>query len=229
MSRTILLAGGGTGGHVYPLVAVADALRRAEPSLRIVFIGTKRGIETRVVPACGYELELVQVEPIRGMGALGALWGLWSACTSLPASRTLLRRLHPVAVLTVGGYAAGPISLAARAMSIPLALLEPNAVMGLANRAIAPLVSRAYTAFPDVERHFAAHKVLRCGVPIRAGFRPAPLQERPEQVCVLVLGGSQGARTLNDNVPIALGSHRSKLVIRHQCGQADVGRVKQQY
>lgn len=229
MTRTILLAGGGTGGHVYPLVAVATALRAIIPSVRIVFVGTERGLEKDVVPQRGYELELMQVRPIRGVGTFGALRGMVSAASALPASYALLKRVEPAAVLTVGGYAAGPISLAARTRGIPLALLEPNAVMGFANRALAPWVDRAYTAFPAVERHFASRKVCRSGVPIRDGFVPTAWQRAAPLLRVLVLGGSQGARTLNENVPRALAAHRSRITVQHQCGRSDVELVKARY
>lgn len=227
--RTLLLAGGGTGGHVYPLVAVADALKRIDAELRVVFVGTERGLEKQVVPARGYELELMRVWPIRGGGAFGALRGVGGAVAALPESQRLLRRLRPSAVLTVGGYAAGPVSAAACLRGIPLALLEPNAVMGLANRLLAPFVDRAYTAFPLSERHFAANKVLRSGVPIREGFEPAVwvAEARPQRI--LVLGGSQGARTLNENLPSALARQQPKVQVKHQCGKADVDLVAQRY
>lgn len=229
MSPTIVLAGGGTGGHVYPLIAVAEALRTLLPELRIVFVGTERGLETRIVPEHGFELELVEVRPIRGFGVSGALRGVWCAMRALPSSRALLEKLEPCAVLTVGGYAAGPVSLMARRLQIPVGLLEPNAVMGLANRWMAPFVQRAYTAFSPVERHFTSSKVRRTGVPIRAGFSRAPyvLTARPRRV--LVLGGSQGARTLNERVPLALGQQSVELEVRHQCGKTDVDFVKAQY
>jgi UDP-N-acetylglucosamine--N-acetylmuramyl-(pentapeptide) pyrophosphoryl-undecaprenol N-acetylglucosamine transferase len=145
---TIVLAGGGTGGHVFPMIAVADALKRLAPELRLVFVGTERGMETRIVPQRGYELELVRVLPIRGGGVPGALRGAARALAAIPESRALLRRLAPRAVFSIGGYAAGPIALSARSLGIPLALMEPNAVIGLANRLVAPLVDRAYTGDP---------------------------------------------------------------------------------
>lgn len=214
---------------MYPLVAVATALRKIAPDVRIVFVGTERGIEKRVVPELGYELELMQVRPIRGVGLVGGLRGVASAFTALPASHAMIRRVAPAAVLTVGGYAAGPISLVARIRGIPLALLEPNAVMGFANRAIAAWVNRAYTAFASVERHFASGRVRRFGVPIRDGFSPAPWTSRGEVLRILVLGGSQGARSLNENVPLALADHRSRIAVKHQCGKADLELVKARY
>src|SRR5262245_43952031 len=134
---TLLLAGGGTGGHVFPMVAVADALRSLAPEVDVVFVGTERGLETKVVPARGYALELVKVAPIRGGGLSTALRGIGRAVGSLPEAHALLERRRPRAVLSIGGYAAGPVSLVARARGIPLALLEPNAAIGLANRLVA--------------------------------------------------------------------------------------------
>jgi UDP-N-acetylglucosamine--N-acetylmuramyl-(pentapeptide) pyrophosphoryl-undecaprenol N-acetylglucosamine transferase len=229
MTASIILAGGGTGGHVYPLIAVAEALRHLAPELKIVFVGTERGIETRVVPERGFELELVKVLPIRGFGVSGGVRGAVCAVGSLPASRALIERLNPCAVLTVGGYAAGPVSLMARWARRPVGLLEPNAVMGLANRLMAPLVQRAYTAFEPAERFFHPSKVLRSGVPIRNGFSPQPyvLTARPRRV--LVLGGSQGARTLNEQLPLAFAKQSIPLEVRHQCGKNDVELVRARY
>ncbi|HEY4156783.1 MAG TPA: undecaprenyldiphospho-muramoylpentapeptide beta-N-acetylglucosaminyltransferase [Polyangiaceae bacterium] len=217
---TLLFAGGGTGGHVYPLIAVADAVRALSPELRLVFVGTERGMETRVVPERGYELELMGVLPIRGGGVGGALRGIWRAAGSLPEGRALVSKYAPAAVLSIGGYAAGPLSLAARLAGIPVALIEPNSVIGLANRLIAPFVQRAYTAFAESERHFTPSVVRRAGVPIRAGFDArdyAPSSERPR---VIVIGGSLGAKALNEAVPQAIARLSAAPVVVHQCGRA---------
>jgi UDP-N-acetylglucosamine--N-acetylmuramyl-(pentapeptide) pyrophosphoryl-undecaprenol N-acetylglucosamine transferase len=227
---TIVLAGGGTGGHVFPLVAVAVALRELEPSLECVFVGTERGIETRVVPSRGYRLELMNVLPMRGGGLRGVVQGGLRAAGAVGEARELLRQLSPRAVLSVGGYAAGPIALAAALARIPLALLEPNSVMGFANRLIAPLVSRAYTAFEPVQRHFRRSVVLRSGVPLGPGFRPTPYELPPGgPVRVLVLGGSQGAVALNETVPRALARLHPKLEIVHQAGPNHEAAVTRRY
>ncbi len=228
-SRTILLAGGGTGGHVFPMVAVADALGRLAPRVRCVFVGTDRGIETRVVPERGYELCLMRVEPIRGGGIRGVARGVARAVASLPEARALVRRLEPGAVFSVGGYAAGPVSLAARSLGIPVGLMEPNAVIGLSNRLIAPLVQRAYTAFEDAERHFRGSAVLRSGVPIRDGFHPRDLLRRDGPLRILVLGGSQGAKALNEVLPEALRLLESDVRVVHQCGRAHEAAVLERY
>ncbi|MBN2195429.1 MAG: undecaprenyldiphospho-muramoylpentapeptide beta-N-acetylglucosaminyltransferase [Polyangiaceae bacterium] len=215
----IVFAGGGTGGHVFPLLAVADALRRIAPAVQPIFVGTERGIETRVIPERGYELVLVEVAPIRGCGVAGALRGVGKAAASVPAAARLLAKRRPRAVFSVGGYVAGPISLAARLKGIPLALLEPNAAIGLSNQLVASVVSRAYTAFAEPERHFRPSVVLRTGVPIRDGFAPRPYQRGLRQLAVLVLGGSQGARTLNESIPRSLAQARTPVRVVHQCGR----------
>lgn len=226
---TILLAGGGTGGHVFPLLAVADALSALEPELDCVFVGTERGIETRVVPQRGYRLELADVLPLRGGGVRGAAAGTLRALRAVGDGHKLVQRLAPRAVLSIGGYAAGPVSLAAAIRRIPLALIEPNSVMGLANRLIAPLVSRAYTAFDPVERHFRGSVVLRTGVPIQRGFSPRPYELVPDELSVLVLGGSQGAVALNDTVPRALARLKNKVSIVHQAGPQHGAAVERRY
>lgn len=229
MSATLVLAGGGTGGHVYPMVAVAHALRRLRPELRLVFVGTERGMETRVVPEQGFELELLHVLPIRGGGLSGAVAGVVQAARSLPESRRLLRRLEARAVFSIGGYAAGPVSLAARTLGLPVALMEPNSVIGLANQLIAPFVQRAYTAFQVAEAKFAPAIVRATGVPLRDGFAPRPYPLRRGPLRVLVLGGSQGAKTLNEVVPEALMHVRAPLRVLHQCGAAHVDEVRRRY
>lgn len=203
------------------MLAVADALQKQVPSLRLVFVGTARGIESRVVPEHGYELTLMRIEPMRGGGVSGLLRGAAIAARSVPRGWALIGRLRPRAIFSIGGYAAGPVSLAAWARRVPLALMEPNAVLGLANRLVVPLVTRAYTAFPEPCRHFSPGVVLQSGVPIRAGFqpRPYPRRQRGQTLRVLVLGGSQGAKALNEAVPRALGLAQTPIRVTHQCGR----------
>lgn len=222
----VFLAGGGTGGHVFPLVALAHALRRQRPEIRPVFIGTARGMETRFVPEQGFELELLDVLPIRGGGLGGALRGALRAAALLPESRALIRRYDAAAVFSIGGYAAGPVSAAARTLGLPLALMEPNSVIGLANKILAPFVSRAYTAFPEAELAFSPSIVRARGVPLRPGFDPRPYRTQSGPLRVLVLGGSQGAKALNELLPEALARIEWPLTVTHQCGGAHVDAVE---
>jgi UDP-N-acetylglucosamine--N-acetylmuramyl-(pentapeptide) pyrophosphoryl-undecaprenol N-acetylglucosamine transferase len=225
---TLVFAGGGTGGHVFPMLAVADAVRVLAPGIELVFVGTERGLETKLVPERGYRLEIVKALPLRGGGAVGALKGAVRAARSIPEMRALLARLAPSAVFSVGGYAAGAVAVAARLASIPLALLEPNSEVGIANRLVAPLVQRAYTAFPESEHHFSAGSVLRSGVPLRVGFRPSAYARR-EELSVLVLGGSQGAVSLNEAVPRALSRVDFPVRVVHQCGAGKDAAVRALY
>ncbi|HXK17154.1 MAG TPA: undecaprenyldiphospho-muramoylpentapeptide beta-N-acetylglucosaminyltransferase [Polyangiaceae bacterium] len=217
---TLVFAGGGTGGHVFPMLAVADAVKALLPSARLVFVGTDKGMETRLVPERGYELELLKVLPIRGGGLSGALRGIGRAASSIPDARDIVARVAPRAVFSIGGYAAGPVALAARTLRVPLALMEPNAEAGLANRLIAPFVQRAYIAFPESQRYFKPAITVRTGVPIRDGFTPVPYAAPQGGLRVLVIGGSQGAKSLNEAVPRALSHLGDTVRVVHQCGRA---------
>lgn len=230
--RTVVLAGGGTGGHVFPLVAVARALVAIDPGIHPVFVGTPRGMEVRFVPEQGFDLELLDVLPLRGGGPLGFLRGTMRALSQLPRGRALIERLGAVGVLSVGGYAAGPVSLAARTLGLPVGLLEPNSVIGLSNRLLAPFVQRAYTAFEVAEPAFDPAVVRPLGVPIRPDFTPRPYQLDAAAPRVLVLGGSQGALSLNRVLPGALAAVRRRvpgLSVVHQCGAAHVEAVRGTY
>lgn len=199
---SFVIAGGGTGGHVFPGLAVADALRRLA-DVDVTFVGTARGLEARVVPSRGYPLELLTVEPMKGGGVARAVRGAFVASAATARALAIVRRARPRAVLSVGGYAAGPVSLAAAALGVPLAILEPNAKMGLTSTLLAPFARRAYVAWPEAARFVRASALRVVGVPLRDGFVPAPYAaHRPLRV--LVLGGSQGAKALNDRMPEAM-------------------------
>lgn len=228
---TIFMAGGGTGGHVFPLLAVARALTTLVPELELVFIGTDRGIDESVVPKAGYKLELMSTLPFRGGGVSGASKGMFSVARSLPRARELLKRYQPRAVFSLGGYAAVPIALGARLGGAPLALMEPNATPGLANRLVGPVAQRVYTAFEETKKYFAARAVLRSGVAIRDGFDPQPYTWNGggQPLRVLVLGGSQGARSLNLAVAPALSQVKFPLDIVHQVGRGNLSAMRQRY
>ena len=239
---TVLIAGGGTGGHVFPMIAVGDALRATGEDVAVVYVGTARGIEARVMGERGDELELMNVLPLRGAGLRGLFRGAVRAALSVPEARALVRRRRPDVVLSLGGYAAGPVALAARTLGVPLTLLEPNSVLGLTNRLLSPLASRAYTAFPEVERVFKPSVVLRAGVPLRRAFEPSPSVPQPDRVVVLVLGGSLGAAALNEVVPRALAAMRrhwrgpsaaapleTRIEVLHQTGKEREAAVRTLY
>jgi UDP-N-acetylglucosamine--N-acetylmuramyl-(pentapeptide) pyrophosphoryl-undecaprenol N-acetylglucosamine transferase len=215
----ILFAGGGTGGHVFPAVAVAEALE-ATADVEVVFCGTARGVEARVIPARGWRLECLDVQPMKGGGALRALRGAFVAALATGHALRLVRALRPAVVLSVGGYAAGPVTLAAALTGVPVAVMEPNSVVGLANRLLAPLAKRAYLAWPDTQRPFRSDARRLVGVPLRGGFAPRPYAPGARKR-VLVLGGSQGAQALNERMPLAFARLRDVpgLEILHQAGR----------
>ncbi len=232
MSRPVVfMAGGGTGGHVFPLLAVAQAIRELSPEVESIFIGTDRGIESRVVPAAGFRLELMATLPFRGGGLKGASRGLLSVARSLPRSRALIKEYAPRAVCSVGGYAAVPIALAARASGIPLALMEPNSTPGLANKLVGPVARRVYTAFEHDSRFFPRSAQLRTGVALRTGFSPSPYawSGKGQPLRILVLGGSQGARSLNDIAAPALSRMKVPITIVHQVGKGNLLAMRQRY
>jgi UDP-N-acetylglucosamine--N-acetylmuramyl-(pentapeptide) pyrophosphoryl-undecaprenol N-acetylglucosamine transferase len=229
---SLLFAGGGTGGHVFPMIAVADAVRALAPDVELVFAGTARGLEVKVVPARGYVLETLNIAPLRGDGLRGAVRGTYLAARAVVDARALVRRHVPRAVLSVGGYAAGPIALAARSLGVPVALVEPNGAIGLANRLVAPFVQRAYIAFPEAEKHFSRNRTLSTGVPLREGFTPRdyPPGRKPSAFSVLVLGGSQGAESLNRTVPRSLSRLAGvDVTVVHQCGSGRDAQVRALY
>jgi UDP-N-acetylglucosamine--N-acetylmuramyl-(pentapeptide) pyrophosphoryl-undecaprenol N-acetylglucosamine transferase len=219
---TIFLAGGGTGGHVFPMLAVGDAIVSSDPSCRVVYVGTARGLEARVVPEQGKHLELLDILPLRGGGLVGFARGVKNATAAIPEARDLVRRFNPSAVLSVGGYASGPVCLAARTLGVAVGILEPNSVMGLSNRLLSPFAVRAYTAFPEVDRYFRPSVVRRYGVPLRRAFTPAAYEPCQDKLSLLVLGGSQGAKALNDTLPRALARVKGRfpgLSVIHQTGR----------
>lgn len=234
--RTILIAGGGTGGHVFPGLAVAKAIRSiTHDAVRVVFAGSPRGLESRVIPEQGFELELLDVEPMKGGGAGRAIRGALVAAKATQKARALARRVHPLAVLSVGGYAAGPAALACVSQRVPLAILEPNSTLGLANRMLAPFAKRAYLAWSVTGRHFRSDKARLYGVPLRPGFAPEPYEPAvgaPRRV--LVLGGSQGAAALNEVLPqvwkrVATRRDMPSLAIVHQTGRDRESAVRAAY
>jgi UDP-N-acetylglucosamine--N-acetylmuramyl-(pentapeptide) pyrophosphoryl-undecaprenol N-acetylglucosamine transferase len=162
----LLVAGGGTGGHLFPGIAVADEVIRCGGS-EVLFVGTSRGIEVRAVPAAGYALETLQVTGLKRMGLRAALRGLLRVPLAILRSRAILRRFRPDVVLGVGGYASGPMLLAAALLGYPTAIQEQNSVPGITNRVLGRLVRAVFIAFEDAARFFPARKIERLGNPVR--------------------------------------------------------------
>jgi len=228
----LLLAAGGTGGHVIPGLVLARELCGRGPEHRVLFVGTSRGVENRLVPPAGFPLELLEVAALQGEPLAARLRNLLRLPGALGQASRIIARFRPDVVLGVGGYAAGPVMLAAALAGVPLAALEPNAVPGLANRWIAPYVERAFLGFPEAQSYFLAGKSSVTGVPVRREFFEVPPRQSRDPFTVLVFGGSQGARTLNraavEALPL-LESERERLLLLHQTGQTEYNAVREAY
>jgi UDP-N-acetylglucosamine--N-acetylmuramyl-(pentapeptide) pyrophosphoryl-undecaprenol N-acetylglucosamine transferase len=218
-----LIAGGGTGGHVFPALALAGELRRRRPEAPIVFVGTARGIETDLVPRAGYPLELIRARGLVGKSAGDTARGALSLPLGFVDSWRVVTRHRPRAVVGVGGYAAGPVVATAWARRIPTVLHESNAVPGLTNRLLAILAGRIAVGGEEARRVLPGAVVT--GNPVRPEFFSIPsLDARPvpRSLRILVVGGSQGAAILNRLVPLALGELAGEGLsfdVVHQCGR----------
>ncbi|MCA1780057.1 MAG: undecaprenyldiphospho-muramoylpentapeptide beta-N-acetylglucosaminyltransferase [Xanthomonadaceae bacterium] len=226
-ARITVLAGG-TGGHIFPGLAVADVLRQA--GVRVFWLGTPHGLENRLVPAAGIELERVRIQGLRGRGLAGWLAAPMRIATAIVQSWRILRRQRPACVLSMGGYAAGPAGVAARLLGIRLVIHEQNAVAGWTNRLLRPMAQIVCSGFPGV---FAGARVT--GNPVRAEIIAlAPPEQRYRarsgRLRLLVIGGSQGATVFNQVVPKALArlSTNQRPEVRHQAGQQS-GAARENY
>ncbi len=213
----VLIAGGGTGGHVIPALAIARELRD-QHGAEVRFVGTARGLETRLVPEAGFALELIHVGQLKNVSLLTRLRTLADLPLGLLRCVSLIRSFRPDVVIGVGGYASGPAMGAAVILRVPTVAFEPNAVPGLANRLVGKYVSAAAVNFAPTVAYFRNARVT--GIPVRAEFFAiTPKTEGPLRL--LVFGGSQGARILNEVMPKIAGlllSEFSDLQIVHQAG-----------
>ena len=192
---TIVMAGGGTGGHVMPLLAVARQL--AQDGHQSVFIGTRTGFEAKLVPPAGFPLEFIEIGGLNRVGMMRKIRSLAQLPLSVLRSRKLIEKHGASAVFSLGGYAAGPVVLAALWKKSPLVVMEPNAMPGLTNRKIGRFVRRALLSFPDATRYFPPGKSEITGLPVRSEFFQIAPKARESKMTVLITGGSQGSRTLN--------------------------------
>jgi len=228
--RPILIIAGGTGGHVFPALAVAEVLDRQ--STPVIWLGTPLGLEARVVPQAGIPLETVTVRGLRGNGWTGWLKAPWMVARAVLQTLSVLRRHRPRAVLGMGGYVAGPGGIAAWLKGVPLIIHEQNAIAGLTNRLLSRLATRVLTGlgahFPGDRGTTFTGNPVRGAITALAEADPAP---PPSRVRLLVIGGSLGARTLNQRVPeaLALLPAAEQPTVLHQAGERSLETARAGY
>ena len=230
----VLIAGGGTGGHLFPGIALAEEVATRHPRNDVVFVGTNRGLEARVVPAAGFKFEAITSRGLKGMGLVKTLLGLLTLPVSLFESWKILRRYQPDVVVGVGGYSSGPVVMAAWLMRVPTAVQEQNALPGLTNRILGHFVKAVFLAFEEAVAFFPEKKTHLIGNPIRRKLMENFLRSKIQHpyFSVLVFGGSLGARGINTRMIEALDHLRDlkeQLHFLHQTGKADVEEVRKGY
>ena len=228
----VLVAAGGTGGHIYPALAVAKEIVSRHADAMVRFVGTARGLETRLVPQAGFELRLIESAGLTNMNWRTRLHGLWLLPKSFLAARRLIREFGPSIVIGAGGYVTGPVLLTAALMKLPTLVMESNAVPGFTNRKLARFVDAATVSFEATLPYFRG-KAIVTGNPVRREFFDIPTKMRdPARFSLLLFGGSQGARAVSNALVAALphlAAHREVLRITHQTGKLDFERVRAGY
>jgi UDP-N-acetylglucosamine--N-acetylmuramyl-(pentapeptide) pyrophosphoryl-undecaprenol N-acetylglucosamine transferase len=228
----VLIAAGGTGGHIYPGLAVAKEVVSRDSSSEVRFVGTARGLETRLVPQAGFALSLIESAGLVNMGLAARLRGLAVLPKSFLAARRLIKEFGPDVVVGAGGYVSGPVLLMAALMRVPTMVMESNAVPGFTNRRLARFVDAAAVSFEAALPYFRGKGIVT-GNPVRREFFEVQRKQRdPGRFSLLVFGGSQGARAINRAMVAALPlleEHRAVLSITHQTGKLDFEEVSAGY
>ena len=228
----VIIAGGGTGGHVFPAISIAEEILRRNGGNEVLFVGTEQGIEKRILSEKGYRVEFINSRGIVGKSFFQKAGAMISILGAMVSSLRILRDFRPDAVIGVGGYASGPTLLCASMNSIPTAVCEQNCVPGLANRILSRFVGKIFITFEESKEHLPAEKTVLTGNPIRRDLARGAAEKKPRQNAprnVFVLGGSQGARKLNEIVPLSLGKLGERVNVTHQTGEAQIESVRETY
>lgn len=225
------MAAGGTGGHIFPALAVAEALKERCAGSQIEFVGAGRELERQLIPKAGYPLHVLAAAALKGLGGLRLLKNLLVLPRSFWQSWRLLSSLRPDVVVGAGGYVGGPVMLAAALRGIPTLLLEPNAAPGFTNRILAPFIRIAALGFEEAAA-FYGKKARITGQPVRRSFTGVAAKVHAPPYGILVMGGSQGALAINSAMAGALGLFKSEsgnFMLTHQTGARDFERVNRLY
>lgn len=237
----MIVAGGGTGGHLFPGIAVAEEFLSRDAVNQVLFVGSEQGIEARTIPRLGYRLELISAAGIRGKGSLAKLKGAAMLLYGYAQSRKILKEFKPDLVLGVGGYASLPMVMAARGMELPRYIHEQNALPGMANKALARVASKVFISLEESAKFFPAGSTLLTGNPLRkqiveslgSRVKGQGAENQEEAFNLLVFGGSQGAHAINVAVPEAVAqldpAIRQNLKVTHQTGEKELQDVTAAY
>lgn len=230
----LIVAGGGTGGHLFPGIAVAEEFLSRDDRNQVVFVGSEKGIEARTIPQLGYKLELISAAGVRGKSSLAKLKGATMLLYGYAQSRKLLQQHRPDLVLGVGGYASLPMVLAAKGMNIPHFIHEQNSLPGMANKVLSRIADKVFISLEESARFFPKDSTLLTGNPLRRqildvliseGNKPSETSEMKDRFHLFIFGGSQGAHALNVALPQAVAQlpveEQKRLTITHQTGKDD--------
>ncbi|MCH8820776.1 MAG: undecaprenyldiphospho-muramoylpentapeptide beta-N-acetylglucosaminyltransferase, partial [Acidobacteria bacterium] len=230
MLERVLFAGGGTGGHIFMAVALAEELKRRDSQLEVLFVGARKGLERKLLPALGFPLKTIKIGGLKGVGLMQIIRTLVQFPASLGAARTIVRNFLPSIIVGLGGYSSGPVMMAGRSLGCPLVLIEPNVYPGFTNRALRRWVDGVAVAFEETSEWFA-EKARLTGIPVRREFFEVSQDILvSERLRLLVFGGSQGSRPINQMVCDALPFLPSdRITLVHQTGRDDYMSVQEKY
>jgi UDP-N-acetylglucosamine--N-acetylmuramyl-(pentapeptide) pyrophosphoryl-undecaprenol N-acetylglucosamine transferase len=227
----VLIAAGGTGGHIYPGIAVANEIIARDGGSEVLFVGTARGLETKIIPDNGFQLSLINSAGLKNVGIVNKIKGLSVLPRSFVEARRIIRQFRPHVVVGAGGYVSGPVLLMAAIMGVPTLIMDSNAMPGFTNRMLARFVDKAALTFNEALPFFGKKGVVT-GNPVRREFFDIAARERNSDFHILTFGGSQGSRPINNAMAEALpllADHEGRLTMTHQTGEADFEKVKASY
>ncbi|MBI4211712.1 MAG: undecaprenyldiphospho-muramoylpentapeptide beta-N-acetylglucosaminyltransferase [Deltaproteobacteria bacterium] len=231
---TVVIAAGGTGGHIFPGLAVAEAIKKLHPQTRVIFVGTPRGLESIILPKEGWDLQVIKVPSLKDRRGFAKFFTVLRLPKVLLQAALLLRRHHADLVIGVGGYTSGPMVLMGRCLGIPTAIVEHNAIPGFTNRLLARVAKKIFLSFDDAKRFFPAERVVFSGAPLRERiFQSARAEPPSEKFTIFCFGGSLGAKRLNTAMQEALPHLRDiapHLAVIHQTGKEEgIDRLRAAY
>lgn len=230
--QTLMIGGGGTGGHIYPAIAIAQEFVSRGPNRRVVFVGTEYGLEKTIVPKAGFPIEFISVGGLKGKGPADLVKNLFRLPFGFLQAWRIVGKHRPAVALGVGGYSSGPVLLAAKLRGVPTAIHEQNAFPGVTNRALAKFVKAVAVAFADAGPRLRRQDAIVTGNPIRKEFFTAPDRRTAGRKRLLIFGGSQGSRVINDamiGALLFLAKLRDQIDIVHQTGPKEVDKVRDGY